>query len=57
MEIEIQVGELSPEQKLWRFQYEEAVRFLRSHGYDAELVGLCVFSPTDNPAHIILRKP
>ena len=54
MEIEIQIGTLTPEQEALRERYEQAASILRAVGFDAKVVGLCVFGPNDRPAHIVL---
>ena len=56
MNIEIQVGNLTVEQEALRESYEQAAKILRAAGFAARVVGLCVFSAKDNPAHIILEK-
>jgi len=55
MQIEIQVGTLTPEQEALRERYEQAASILRGAGFDAKVIGLCVFSPSDRPAHIVLE--
>ena len=54
MIIEIQVGDLTSEQKALRETYEQAAALLRTAGFRAEVRGLVVSSPRDNPAIIVL---
>jgi len=56
MEIEIHVGDLTPEQEALRERYEQAARILRAAGFKAKVEGLVVTRTTDRPAHIVLEK-
>jgi len=56
MEIEIQVGELTPKQEALKERYRQAASILQAAGFKAKVEGLVVTRPTDRPAHIVLEE-